>query len=469
MTSATLPTTDLAPAPSTWTLDVGDLIAAVSGPVLTPGQPGYNEEVAGFNLAHQPSPALVVGATDAGDVAAAVIFARAAGLHVTVQATGHGLLDDLIGTLLVTTHRMVAVAVDATERKATIGAGVRWRAVIDAAAAHGLAPLCGSASGVGAVGYTLGGGTGILSRRYGFAADHVRSLVVVTGDGVVHQVDAEHEADLFWSIRGGKVGFGVVTQMVVDLVPVARFYGGGLFFPGAAAGEVLRAWTAWAATLPEEVTTSVAMLRLPPDPQLPPPLQGAFVTHLRYADLGTPEEAEARLEPMRAVAPVLLDTTGELPFAAVDAVHLDPPVPMPTHDRGCTLSALPEEAVQALVSTNGEWSDSHLALVEVRLMGGALAEAPDVANAVPSRDAAYGVYVLGVPAGPTAGTVPAQVDRVVDALRPWRHGALPNFLGHPGPGHWVRMWPEATRNRLMDVAHHYDPAGVFAGARPLEA
>jgi hypothetical protein len=463
MISTTLATAspDLRVAPPHPSFDVSDLVSTVAGPVLTPGQPGYDQEVAGFNLAHRPAPAVVVGATGAQDVAAAITYAATAGVRLAVQATGHGLVDELRGTLLVTTHRIATVEVDPAARTATVGAGVRWRDVIDAAASHGLAPLCGSASSVGAVGYTLGGGTGLISRRYGFAADHVRSLVVVTGDGEVRRVDAEHEPDLFWAIRGGKVGFGVVTEMVIDLVPVTRLYGGGLFFPGAAAREVLQAWTAWASTLPDEVSTSVAMLRLPPDPHLPPPLQGAFVTHLRYADLGDAAQAEARLAPMRAAAPVVLDTVGELPYTAVDAVHLDPPVPLPAHDRGCTLGGLPPEAVEALVATNGDGSGSDLVLVEVRLMGGALAEPPEVPNAVPGRDSAYGLYALGVPAGPTAGTAAGQVDRVIDALEPWHHGALPNFLGHAEPGAWARMWPEPTRNRLVEVARRYDPTDVF--------
>lgn len=445
---------------ATITANVTELVRVITGPVFTPENPFYAEEVAGFNVAHLPRPAVVVGAVDAADVAAAVSWAAAAGLPVSVQATGHGLVADVSGGLLISTRRLQQVQIDPGARTATVGAGVRWRAVIDAAAPHGLAPLNGSSSNVGAVGYTLGGGMGLLARRYGFSADHVRSLTVVTADGVVRVVDEQREPDLFWAIRGGKVGFGIVTEMTIDLVPVSRFFGGGLFFAGADAAPVLHAWRSWAAQLPEDVTTSVALLRLPPDPQLPPPLQGQFVTHLRYAHLGDPATAARLLEPMRAAAPVVFDTVGEMPYPACDAVHMDPPVPMPAFDHGLALAALPAEAVDAIV---GAESGSAVTLTEVRLLGGRLAAPPAVPNAVAGRDAGFGVYVLGVPAGPAAALIPGQVDAVVRALRPWRSGALPNFLGHGSAAEYREQWSPAVRARLAEIAARFDPQGILGG------
>ena len=448
---------------ATITASVADLARVVTGPVLTAENPSYAEEVAGFNVAHRPRPAVVVGAVSAGDVAAAISWAAAAGLPVSVQATGHGLVADVTGGLLISTRRLQQIRIDPAAGTATVGAGVRWRAVIDAAAPHGLAPLNGSSSSVGAVGYTLGGGMGLLARRYGFAADHVRSLTVVTADGVARVVDEHREPDLFWAMRGGKAGFGIVTEMTIDLMPVSRFFGGGLFFAGADAARVLHAWRTWAPQLPDEVTTSVALLRLPPDPQLPPPLQGQFVTHLRYTHLGDAATAAELLEPMRAVAPVIFDTVGEMPYPACDAVHMDPPVPMPAFDHGLALAALPAEAVDAIVAAAGAESGSAVTLTEVRLLGGRLAAPPAVPNAVAGRNAPFGVYVLGVPAGPAAELIPAQVDAVVAALRPWRSGSLPNFLGHGGPAEYREQWSPSVRGRLADIAARFDPRGTFGG------
>lgn len=443
--------------------DITDLAAAVAGPVLTPEMDGYGVEVMGFNVAHHPAPAVVVGASNSSDVSAAVRWAAARGLQVRAQATGHGLTNELTGTVLISTRRLADLEIDPATQTARVGAGVRWRAVIDAASPHGLAPLNGSASSVGVVGYTLGGGIGPMARQYGFAADHVRSLTIVTADGEIRTVDADHHADLFWAIRGGKVGFGIVTDIEIGLVPVKRFLGGGIFFPGEAAADVLHAWRTWAPSLPNEATTSVALLRLPPDPQLPPPLRGRFVVHLRYAHIADAVEAERLLAPMRTTAPVLIDAIGEMPYTAVDSIHMDPTAPMPCHDRGLTLSDFPAEAVDALIATNGADSGSVLALTEVRLLGGALAKAPAAPNAVAGRDAAYAVYVLGVPAGPPAALVPGQVDAVVTALGPWRRGGLLNFLGHADPAEAAGLWSETDRQRLHSIALRYDPNGTFGG------
>ncbi len=443
-------------------LPVAELERAVAGPVLLPGDPRLAAEVAPFTTTFTPDPAVVVGATCAGDVAAAVRFAAAHGLTVAVQATGHGLTSALPGSLLVTTSRMDEVTVDPAARTARIGAGTRWRAVIDAAAPHGLAPLSGSSSDVGAVGYTLGGGLGPLARKYGFAADHVRRAEIVTGDGRVHTVDAGTDPELFWALRGGKGSFGIVTALEVDLVPVARLHGGGVFFPGSAAADLLHAYRAWAPTLPEETTTSIAVLRLPPDPALPEPLRGQTVVHLRVAHLGSAEEGAALVAPMRAVAPALLDGVGEMPFAAVDAIHMDPTDPMPVHDRGTLLRELTADTVDALLAAAGPDVEVPLMLVELRHLGGAVARPAAVPNAVAGRDAAFSCWVLGPMSPPVAGVVPAVVDSVVAALAPWSTGrSLLNFAGSVSAAQVAGLWDDADRQRLLAVKRRVDPAGLF--------
>ena len=442
------------------------LASAVRGPVFEPGDPGYAEEVAGFNVAHTPAAAVVVGATCTADVAAAVRFARASGRRVAVQATGHGLTDELFGTVLVSTRRMDALSIDSLNRRATVGAGVRWRAVLDAAAPHGLAPLCGSSSQVGVVGFTTGGGLGPFARRYGFAADHVRRFTIVTADGAVREVDENTtgpDADLFWAVRGGKGNFGIVTEIEFDLVPVTRFVGGAVLFAGEDAAAVLHAWREWAPTMPEDTGTSIALLNTPPDPRLPEPIRGRSVVAVRFGTLGTAEEGAALLAPMRAVAAPLMDTVGELPYAALDAVHMDPTDPMPTWDRGTSLRELTADTVDALLAQVGPGSGTPLAMVELRLLGGAVARRPEVPNAVSGRDVAFSVFSVGVLAGPEPQRVPAAGAALVEALRPWAaEGGLVNLLGQASPARVGALWSEADRERLLEIACRVDPEGTFA-------
>lgn len=458
-------TTDLA-----GTLVSDDLESRIHGPVLFSGDPRLADELAPFNTTFIPAPAAAVGATTADDVAAAVRWATSRGRAVAVQATGHGLQSSLDDAVVVSTRRMSTVTIDASARTARVGAGVRWAQVIDAAARHGLAPLNGSSSRVGVVGYTLGGGTGPMARRYGFAADHVRRVQMVTADGSILEVDSASDPELFWAVRGGKGNFGIVTELEFDLLPVATLYGGGIFFPASAAGDLLHTYRQWVDTLPEETTTSVALLRLPPDPGLPEPLRGQFAIHLRFAHLGSPgvppggraAEGAALLAPMRAVAAPIMDMVGEMPYAAVDSIHMDPTEPMPVWERGAALRELPAAAVDALLATAGPDVDAPLIMVEVRQLGGALARPASVPNAVTGRDAAFSVWALGPMAGPVAEMVPAVTQSVVDRLAPWAApGSLLNFLGPAGPDRVGGLWSDADRARLLAVKRRVDPAGVF--------
>src|SRR3954454_22149906 len=194
-------------APGIPAADVTELRNRVRGPVLAAGDDGVAAEVAAWNVAVQHTPAVAVGATCAADVVAAVSWAVAHGLRVAVQATGHGPVRNAAGSMLITTHRMQGCAVDPDRRRARVQAGVTWAQVMTAAAEYGLAGLCGSSSGVGVVGYTLGGGMGSLARKHGFAADHVLAVEIVTADGRLRRVTAQSEPELFWALRGGKGNF----------------------------------------------------------------------------------------------------------------------------------------------------------------------------------------------------------------------------------------------------------------------
>src|SRR3954470_15696113 len=177
------------------TLDaVADLRDLVSGVVLARGDAGIADEAACFNTAIVHDPDVVVGATTAEDVVAAVHFAGEHGVPVFVQATGHGAFAPITSGVLISTRRMAGVSIDPATRIATIDAGTRWGEVVEAAARYGLAPITGSSISVGAIGYTLGGGLGPLSRTYGFTADWARGFTVVTADGRVVRATADENA-----------------------------------------------------------------------------------------------------------------------------------------------------------------------------------------------------------------------------------------------------------------------------------
>jgi FAD/FMN-containing dehydrogenase len=197
-----------------------------------------------------------------------------------------------------------------------------------AAAPYGLAPLNGSAPSVGAVAYTLGGGLGILARQFGYAADHVRSLDVVTGDGRLRHVTRDSEPGLYRGLLGGGRGLGIVTGMEIGLVPVRTLYGGSLAFDGREVdpAAVLRAWVAWTATVPKTLTSSFAAVPYPDLPALPPQLRGRYAVPWREGRflvrlLAAGERAAARavLDPAFALlAPRTLGRSLNFAFGAGD-------------------------------------------------------------------------------------------------------------------------------------------------------
>ncbi|GAA0467427.1 oxidoreductase [Paractinoplanes deccanensis] len=442
---------------------VAALTAGIAGPVLLPTDEGYAAECAAYNRATSHRPSIVVGAGSAGDVQAAVRFAAAHHLPVAVMATGHSALSS-DAAMLITTRRMDSVMVDARRRTARIGAGVRWQQVIDEAAQHGLAPLNGSAPTVGAVGYTLGGGLSPIGRTFGYAADHVRHIDVVTADGELRTVDAEREPDLFWALRGGKGNFGVVTALEFDLFPVRRVYGGALFFPGERATEVLTAWSAWTAELPDEMTSSIALLRLPPAPEVPEPLRGRLVVHVRIAYVGPAEEGARLVAPLRAIGPALIDSVDEIPYAEIGTIHNDPPAPIPFHDRSALLRALTPEAIGTLVRLAGPDTDSPLVLLEIRHLGGALDRRPEPGNAIDTRGSAYLLYAVAFGGPDQAQAFGEYLTGLVTAMRPWSTGRrFVNFFSAAdatAEGVPAGYRPETYR-RLAEVKKRYDPQNVF--------
>lgn len=442
------------------TLD--DLQRRVLGPVLQPGDGGYAAELAGFDLAVEQRPAVVVGATGAADVVAGVRHALDAGLAVGVQATGHGITVPADDALLVTTRRADAVRVDPTGRTAWVEAGAVWSRVLHEAAPHGLAPLAGSAPAVGVVSYTLGGGLGVLGRRWGFSADHVRRLDVVTADGLLRRVTADEHPDLFWALRGGGGNVGVVTGMEVALVELAELYGGGLFFPGEDAGEVLTALLAAGRDAPDEVSLSAAIMTFPDLPAVPPPLRGRWCCHVRVSATGSPARCEEVIASVRRAATPLVDTVRTMPVTEVGTIHNDPTTPLATNSRSLVLRTADDDTLAAILRHTGPHTSF---VIEVRQLGGALGREPAVPNAVGHRHGAYTVFATAYPhpGGPAASDGAAE-QALLDDLRPWSDGgALVNFLAGPHvTTDDVRAAYEPDRwARLVEIKTAWDPDNVF--------
>ncbi|MBV8953533.1 MAG: FAD-binding oxidoreductase, partial [Solirubrobacterales bacterium] len=196
--------------------------AALHGKIVLPEHGAYEVSRRAWNLAVDQRPAAIVFPETTQDVVSAVLFAAQHGQRIAPQGTGHNAdpLGGLEDTILLKTERMREIAIDPVGRTARVQAGAVWLDVVEAAASYGLAALAGSSPDVGVIGYTLGGGVSFLGRRYGLASNHVRAIELVTAEGQHLRVDAEHQPDMFWALRGGGGSFGVVTAIELELFPV---------------------------------------------------------------------------------------------------------------------------------------------------------------------------------------------------------------------------------------------------------
>ncbi|MEV7004446.1 FAD-binding oxidoreductase [Streptomyces sp. NPDC093982] len=448
-------------------LNTPDLFALseIHGPVLRPGDDGYADEVTGFNLAALHTPDVVVGATDADDIVTALRWASATGTPVAVQATGHGANFPIDHGLLISTARMTDVRIDPDRRLATIAAGAKWRHVLEATAPHGLAALSGTSTDAGAVGYTLGGGLPVLGRAYGYATDLVRSFQVATPDGTLYESDPDHEPELFWALRGGKGNVGVVTSMVCELLPLSTILGGGIYASGEHTEALLHAWADWTRTVPDEMCSTFSLLRLPPIPEIPEPLRGGFWARVAIAWPGDPAEGERLLAPIRAAAPVAVDMVEEMPYAALDRIHMEPQDPLPAREACALLRDLTPDAIGTFLSEAGpDVPDFPLLVVEIRHMGGALARPARLEDAICSRDANYLLESVGVLAAPPAAEAIEMATRsLYTAMTPYGTGhTMINIHGTPGdPEDRARAWTPETCTRLTQDKSTYDPSNLL--------
>lgn len=442
------------------------LRTSVAGVVYLRGEAGLDDEAACYNTAVVHDPDVVVGVSNGRDVELAVEFAGAFGMPVYVQATGHGAFAPITEGMLVTTRRMNGVSIDRASRIASIGAGTRWGAVVELASQFGLTPVTGSSTSVGAVGYTLGGGLGPLSRTYGFTSDWVRGFAVATADGRTVRATAEENPDLFWALRGGKGGLGIVTEMELELVPLERIYGGGLFFDTGSIEEAMRAWVDWVHGVPDTVTSSMALVRFPPIVEVPEPLRGKFVLHFRYAYVGDSKSGERLLAPLRAAAPAFLDLIAEMPTSDIGSIHADSDHSGPAWDRGMQLTDIDQEFVTRLLSRAGpDVDDVPFIAIEIRHIGGAASSDTEGGSAVGGRPSPFTLVMIGVPVPELFETVlPESSDMIVAAIRPWiAEETNINFLGHvSSTQQFASAWPADAFDRLAETRSNWDPNGVFA-------
>jgi FAD/FMN-containing dehydrogenase len=450
------------------TTDVTALRERTAGAVVAPGDAGFEAARHGWALAADMRPAAVVLAETAQDVVETVRFARENGLRVNVQGTGHNAypLGDIGDTIVVRTDAMRGVELDVENKRVRVEAGALWLDVTSKTSEHALAPLSGSSPNVGVVGYSLGGGLSWLGRKHGLAANHVLALDVVTADGELKRVDADHEPELFWALRGGGGSFGVVTAMEFRVFDAPEVFAGAMFWPSERAAEVLKVWRDWTETAPDEVTTSARIMNLPPIEDIPEMLRGRSLVVIDGAFLGSEADADALLKPLRDLEPEI-DGFGVVPPVALSYIHMDPEDPMPGASATRMLGRLDDAAIDALVAAVGP--DSPLLMGELRQLGGALRRRTETAGALATFEGDYILFGAGLAVDPEMGAaVKAAAKALVEALKPYDAGRdYLNFVEEEADV--SEMFDADAYARLRRVKGEVDPANLFRANHEIEA
>ena len=448
------------PAHSTLAVDeatIEALAASLGGPLLRPGDDGYDAARQIFNGMIDRRPALIARCAATGDVVKAIRFAREHGLVVGVRGGGHNVAGNAVcdGGLMIDLTLMKGIRVDPAARTVHAQAGLTWREFDRECQAFGLASTGGAISSTGIAGLTLGGGFGWLGRSYGMACDNLLSADVVLADGSVVAASAEEHADLFWGLRGGGGNFGVVTSFEYRLHPVGPILGGMLLYPLDRAKDVLRVLRDFNASAPDASSVFAVLMTTP---------EGDRVLALLVCYNGPIEQGETLLRPLREQTSPMADLVAPIRYEQMQTL-LDEGFPfgLQNYWKSEFLKGLPDEAVDLVVDRFAA-TPSPLSAVVLEQFGGAYRRVASDATAFGHRDWDYNFLIV------SRWTDPADADRNVrwardlwSAVQPFAAGVVyVNYLeGGEEGARRIRAAYGANYDRLVALKERYDPTNFF--------
>ena len=445
--------------------DLAAFAPQIRGGTLGSADAAYDEARRVWNGTIDRRPALIARCTNEADVQAAVRFAAAHRILLSVRGGGHHIAGNAVaeGGLTIDLSGMRAISIDVDKSVARVGPGALLSDLDREAQAHGLATPLGINSTTGVAGLTLGGGFGWLSRRHGMTIDNLLSATVVTADGNVRTASARSEPDLFWALRGGGGNFGVVTSFEFQLHPVGpELYAGLVVYPFAQARQVLRAWRDFNATSPDELSVWAVLRKAPPLPFLPASVHGSEVVILPLVFCGSVEAGQ------RAAAPVLQFGTpvgsalGPTPYTGFQAAFDSLLTPGGrNYWKSNNFRALSDAALDVVIASASRLPGPECE-VFLAQVGGAMERVDASATAFVGRDARYIMNVHGRWADP----------RDDERVRAWARRAFQDAAPHATGSGYVNFLTEdeaervatsygSNYPRLQAVKRRFDPGNLF--------
>jgi FAD/FMN-containing dehydrogenase len=452
---------------------IGELRSVMEGPVIVPGDLGFDDARRVWNAGIDRRPSVIARCASAADVVAAIGFAREHRLEVSVRGGAHNpggtaVCDD---GLMVDLSLLNAVTVDPAARRARVGGGALLADMDAATLAHGLAVPAGLVSHTGVGGLTLGGGMGWLTRKFGLSIDNLVSAGVVTADGRVLRAAADENPDLFWAIRGGGGNFGVVTSFefaLHELDPMVQF---GLFFWSLDQGaEALRLAREITAAMPGDINAVVAAVNAPPAPFVPQEHHLAPGYALLLTGFGSGPEHAQLVTRIRESLPPLFDLVTPVPYVELQKI-LDEANAWGFYgyEKGTYVADLSDAVIEVVTEQVPRKNSPMSALLFYRLDGAYCRVGDDETAFSGGRSPRYGTFMSGL--APDADLLAA--DRawargVWEALRPHAIGGGDGYINSmtdpdPSDDRIQGSYGTAKYERLAKIKGEYDPGNVFHG------
>jgi FAD/FMN-containing dehydrogenase len=446
------------------TPEMDKLREQVRGPVITAQDEGYDEARKVYNAMIDRRPMVVVQCWDAGDVIAAINFARDNHLDMAIRGGSHSVpgFGTTDGGVVADLSHMRGVRVDPANQTARAEGGATWGDLDHAGHAFGLATTGGIISTTGVAGLTLGGGIGYLARGFGLSCDNLISADVVTAEGKLVHASEDDNGDLFWAIRGGGGNFGVLTSLEFKLHPVTDIYGGPMFFELKDAANVLRWYRDFIADAPEQFGGFPAWQIAPPLPFIPQNRHGEPFLAFVSCWTGSPEEGERLLKSLRDVAAPVAEHVGVMPYPALNSAF-DALVPagLQHYWKANFVKELTDEAIDAHIA-HGPKVPYVSSTVHIYPINGAVHRVAPDATAFAYRDANFAPVIAGMWAEPADNEANIKwVRDYYDATAPLSEaGGYVNFMSGDDQDR-IKTNYKGNYDRLVQVKRAYDPDNLF--------
>jgi FAD/FMN-containing dehydrogenase len=446
------------------TLTIDKLREQVRGDVITAEDERYESARKVNNAMIDKRPQVIVRPVNAGDVIAAVNFAREGRLDLAIRGGGHSVpgFGTCDGGLVVDLSRMRAVRVNPEKQTARAEGGATWGDFNAATNAFGLATTGGIISTTGVAGLTLGGGIGYLARGFGLSCDNLISADVVTADGRFLIASDRENEDLFWALRGGSGNFGVVTSLEFKLHPVKDIYGGPMFFELKHVPDILAWYRDYIKTAPEEIGGFPAFQIAPPLPFIPEKRHGDTFMALVACWAGPVEKGERALKPWHDIAPVVAEFVGAMPYPALNSAFdgLVPPG-LQHYWKANFVKELTNEAIEAHAE-HGPKIPVVNSTMHIYPINGACHRVASDQTAFAYRDANFATVIAGMWPDPAQNTANIKwVKDYYDATAPHSEsGGYINFMAEDDQSR-IKDNYKGNYKRLVDVKRKYDGDNVF--------